>query len=762
MRVFFGIVFLVLILILTVAAIFARHSSKSIGKTVCVLLCTFLFPITGNLILVVSDNKILSETGCYIYYIGMDILMYGLIRFTFEYFDTTWPSKLVKCFTYALLAIDIIQYGFNPFFRQAFETEKITVAGMPYYRLVPYMGQVYHRVVCYGVIFSLVVAYFMKIRRTPRIYAEKYVVIFISFIIGILWQTIMIFSRTPIDRSMIGFGIFAILVFYFSLFYKPRRLLDRMLSGIVSEMPDAMFFYDGSHRCIWANEPGKKLTGIEGNHFEMASKGLIEKFGEVKDRDADWNMNKALVSEEGVRYYAIEKRTVYDEKDRISGSFISIRDNTEEQRNLRAEIFNATHDALTGLYNREYLYERIKKQLEEHKKEKFIVAFLDVKGFKMVNDVFGTEFGDVAIKTIARWLRTNFTGKCIHGRLAGDTFGILIPANELDKKRMENELSNFIVKDKDKSYKLMIHVGIYEVNDIELDVSTMFDRARMPIATIKDDVRKHIAFYDDEMREMVIWDQKISQQALAAIDEKQIVPYLQPIVNREGRAVGAEALVRWNHPEYGLLSPERFVPVFERNGLIAEVDKYMWRSACEILSRWRRSGRDTFLSVNISPKDFYFMDVLGTLKKYVKDYGINPTRLRVEITESVFINDTEKRKKTIEELKEAGFIVEMDDFGSGYSSLNMLKEIPVDVLKIDMMFLRQSGDSEETSSRALKIVENIIHMTKDLNIESLTEGVESDAQYKALSEMGCRLFQGYYFTKPVTVEEFEQKYPKID
>jgi diguanylate cyclase (GGDEF)-like protein len=760
MRAFFGIVFLVLILILTVAAIFARHSSKSIGKTVCVLICTFLFPITGNLILVVSDNKILSETGCYIYYIGMDILMYGLIRFTFEYCDITWPSKLAKCFTYALLVIDVVQFGFNPFFRQAFETEKIMVAGAPYYRLVPYMGQTYHRVVCYGIIISLVALYLMKILRTPKIYAEKYIVIFVSFIIGILWQTIMIFSRTPIDKSMIGFGIFCILVFYFSLFYKTRRLLDRMLSGIVSEMPDAMFFYDGSHRCIWANEPGKQLTGIQGNRFEMASKGLIEKFGAVEDRDVDWNMNKALVSEDGVRYYSIEKRTVYDAKNRVSGSFISVRDNTEEQRNIRAEIYNATHDILTGLYNREYLYERVRKQIEENPNVRYRVAFLDVKGFKIVNDVFGNQFGDLAIKTIAKWLRTTFSGKCLHGRLGGDTFGFMVPANYFDKKKVENDLDNFVVKDKDKSYKLMIHIGVYEVIDPSVDVSAMFDRARMAITTIKEDVRKHLAYYDDNMRSMVLWDQQITQQALGAIEEKQIRPYLQPIVDRNGKVVGAEALVRWLHPEHGFLSPGKFVPAFEKNGLIAEVDKYMWRSACEILSRWRRSGRDMFISVNISPKDFYFMDVPATLKKYVKDYGVNPARLRVEVTETLLINDIEKSKRTLNELRDAGFVVEMDDFGSGYSSLNMLKEIPVDVLKIDMMFLRETGNNEETHAKALTIVENIIHMSKDLKIESLTEGVETEEQYRTLSKMGCQLFQGYHFAKPIPVDEFEQKYPK--
>ena len=180
----------------------------------------------------------------------------------------------------------------------------------------------------------------------------------------------------------------------------------------------------------------------------------------------------------------------------------------------------------------------------------------------------------------------------------------------------------------------------------------------------------------------------------------------------------------------------------------------MWRSACEILARWRKSSRDMFVSVNISPKDFYFMDVPMTLKRYVNEYGVSPARLRVEITESMMINDTSMRNRILEELKSIGFIVEMDDFGSGYSSLNMLKEMPVDVLKIDMMFLR----NDNYIDRARTIIRNIMQLAEELGIESLTEGVETERQHRVLAEMGCKLFQGYHFARPISVEEFEDRY----
>ena len=198
--------------------------------------------------------------------------------------------------------------------------------------------------------------------------------------------------------------------------------------------------------------------------------------------------------------------------------------------------------------------------------------------------------------------------------------------------------------------------------------------------------------------------------------------------------------------------PGTFIPVFEKNGMIAETDRFIWRKSCEILARWKRLGMDLFISVNISPEDFYLMNVPSELMKLVLEYGIEPGRLRLEITESVMMKDQEARIDMLRRLEDAGFVIEMDDFGSGYSSLNLLREMPVDVLKIDMMFL-QKGDR---NMRARTIIDEIITLTGRLGITSLTEGVETKEQFDSLKEMGCRLFQGYYFAKPMPLEDFER------
>ena len=746
------IVLIILIGALTVCAFQARRSHKVIGGQVSLLLFALLPPVIGNAFLIASHSRSLSTLGYYIYFIGMDVLMFALLSFTFAYCRLAWPNRGVKWLVYSALIVDTVQLLCNPVFGHAFTTELIMVEGEPYYRLVCLTGQSFHRLVDYCIFFSVLTIFIFKILNAPRIYLERYLVILLTMIFAGAWQSFYIFSRTPVDRSMIGYGIFGLLVFYFSLYYRPLRLLDRMLAGIASEMAEALFFFDALDQCIWANQPARSLTGIDENEYEHAEERLLQIFGNQIRQKSEWCAKRVLGTGENTRYYLLERHTVTENRGKMAGSFLSIRDQTEEQRALQKEKYIAAHDALTELYTKEHLYECISERIREYPEKRYLVLYVDVKDFKIANDIFGNAFGDFALQCIANRIRERFSGNCLYGRIGGDTFGVFMPSAEFDAARITEIFSRFVVSDGNVEHNILIHLGVYEITESGLDVSVMFDRARLALSTVKDEFQTRITYYDNEMRDRVLWNQHISSQLSDAIRTRQIRPYLQPIVDRNGKVVGAEALVRWIHPVDGFLSPASFIPVFEKNGMIVEVDKYMWRCACEILARWEKEGIEAFISVNISPKDFYFMDVAAEIKKVVKEYRVNPSRLRVEITETVMMTEIDKRIRILNELKEAGFLIEMDDFGSGYSSLNLLKDMPVDLIKIDMMFLNKS----KNDLKAQKILHNIISLSDDLGISSLTEGVETMPQYEMLSGMGCKLFQGYYFSKPVPVDEFEK------
>ncbi len=738
---------------LVFCAVRCSRSHKRIAKAVRLLDLSLIPPMIGNLIIIGSSIKEFSLIGCYIFFIGMDLVMAALVNFTAKYCKAFCKSHRKSFIMYILLGLDAAQMMLNPFFGHAFDLEATIVQDLPYYRLVPFYGQTIHRVVIYTVFFFVILVFIIASIKTARIYRERYSIILIVMALVGLWETFYIFSRTPVDRSMIGYGVFGILVYYISLIYRPLRLLDRILSNIASDMTEALYVFDPTGRCIWSNQPGLDLLDITEGELDEVNARLSGMFGKRPFTREDWKDNRILGHGDDALYYYLENHYVNADRKHLAGSYLMIRDNTEEQRRIKREIYNSTHDSLTGLFTKQHLYECIRNTLEEKTDDHYAAVFVDVKNFKIVNDIFSSAFGDIALQQIADWLRNNMAGKCLFGRIGGDTFGVFMSAEEFaaDKEKIEKELLNFIVTDGNVEHRLLIHIGVYEVSDRSLDVSVMFDRAHLAISTISGNFKKHIAYYDQKLREKVLLDQRITAGLQKAINTMQIRPYLQPITNRSGKVVGAEALARWIHPEQGFMSPAMFIPILEKNGLIIEVDRHIWRCACKILASWKGTHDDLFISVNISPKDFYFIDIVSEITGLVKEYDISPQKLRIEITETVMMTDVEDKFRMLNELRRLGFIVEMDDFGSGYSSLNLLKEMPVDVLKIDMKFL-SSSDSDK---KAQTIIRNIIKLSEELNIVSLTEGVETQQQYSELSDMGCKLFQGYFFAKPLPTEEFE-------
>ena len=751
----FIIIFSVLIATLLICGLVSLRSQKPIGRSVCLFCLSLIPPVLGNMIIIATSKRAVATVGCYTYYLGMDLIMYTLIRFTNEYCRTnnTRDSKRnsIPGWINFLFVIDVVQLLLNLAFGHAFYLQEAEAYGRPYFIMNPLLGQTFHRIVCYGAMAMVMLTFIVKCIRVPRLYKERYIIILISMIFGTMWQTFYIFSRTPIDRSMIGFAVFGLLIFYFSIYYRPLRLLDSMLADIVNDTGEAVILYGPEGRCIWTNEPAKELTGIKYDNPENVAVAFTDLFGEVNKLPEENEVEIAKGTAPNERFYMVSRGSFEDRNNKNLGSYVRVRDITLEKQRIEKEMYAANHDALTGVYNKEHTFKKISDKLKQHALNDYYIASITICDFKMFNDVFGREFGDQALKQVADWMRMYSDETCIYGRIAGDCFGSCLPKASFVQDIVESDLSHFTVRMGDIEQHLVIHVGFCEIEDDDQDVSMLFDRALMASDSIRNDYKRHVVFFDKKIRDKMLWDQEISAQLGTAIEQNQIVPYLQPIADRNGKIVGAEALARWIHPEHGFMSPAAFIPLFEENGMITDMDKHIWRSACKILSDWEKKHPDLFISVNVSPKDFYMTDVLAEIMSYVLEYDIDPQNLRIEVTETTMIRDTEDRMAILEEFRKQGFIVEMDDFGSGYSSLNMLKDMPVDVLKIDMKFLGRSSDEQKANI----IVKNVIRLSKDLAIVSLAEGVETIEHFDKLNEMGCNLFQGYYFSKPVPLSDFE-------
>jgi diguanylate cyclase (GGDEF)-like protein len=413
------------------------------------------------------------------------------------------------------------------------------------------------------------------------------------------------------------------------------------------------------------------------------------------------------------------------------------------------------YDKLTGLYNYDAFLSKVKTELEQEKYDDYILIRFDVKNFKLVNDLFGMEAGDRLLCHIADLLRKENLPDSVYCRIECDRYCVFTPV------KYEDEIVELLVKsplyaDHKHNYPVYMYMGIYHVSDKSIPVSMMSDRANIALSTVKSNRFVRVAVYDESMYQEIVHESELNVELARALEDGEITIYLQPQVEtQEGDTVGAEVLVRWNHPEKGMLNPADFLPVFEKNYKIVDIDKYVWELSCRLLRKWKDEGRkDIYLSVNISPRDLESIDVYSVLIGLVEKYQINPEQLRVEITETTMMQNPKKQIELIGRLRLAKFYVEMDDFGSGYSSLAMLKEIHLDAIKLDMRFLSKGVDEE----RGRKVLELTIKLIKELQMTAIAEGVETQAEVEYLKELGCDVFQGFYFSKPIPVEKFEEEY----
>ena len=496
MRVLFAVIFTGLILALGICANIARKSHKPIGRPVMYMLLALIPPIIGNLILLSSTNRTLSTVGCYIYFLGMDLSMLALMNFTGAYCYLTW-SKFVRRLTSVILLLDALQLLANVYFGHAFSVEEITAYGAPYFRLVPYWGQTIHRVVDYGILFVVLVIFTVKMIRSPRINSERYSVILATIVFTSLWETIYIFSRTPVDRSMIGFGVFGLLIFYFSLYYRPLRLLDNMLATVASEIPDAIFFFDVNNHCIWANKHGMELAQIDGNDYDSASQKLNSLIGSISKRSGNWSDQRVIGSGDAVKSYVLEHRMVSDARGRCIGSFLTVRDNTNEQKTLQREIYNATHDALTQVYNRAG-YDLLMSHLDM---SSVTMLLLDVDEFKLVNDRYGHEVGDRVLQKLARTMTRYFRSDDYICRIGGDEFVILMLHTDPSQAKQINDrlsrLNQALLDTSDGLPAVTVSVGVTH-GDKAVDRAELFNHADQALYNTKRCGRCGITFFGQQ------------------------------------------------------------------------------------------------------------------------------------------------------------------------------------------------------------------------------------------------------------------------
>ena len=413
-------------------------------------------------------------------------------------------------------------------------------------------------------------------------------------------------------------------------------------------------------------------------------------------------------------------------------------------------VRSAERDPLTGLYNKDFFFSYVTQYDTYHKELDMDAIVLNISHFHMINERYGKAYGDDVLRRIGEKLSAAFTPDgAILCRRDGDVFMIYCPHRE-DYRRLLQSVADGM------DSRVRLRMGVYPHVDKALEIERRFDRAKLASDTVRNSFAKTIALYDDKLRRSEIYIEQLLDDFPRAIAEKQFVVYYQPKFEIQSTLPvlnSAEALVRWNHPKLGLITPGNFIPLFESNGLIRQLDSYVWREVAAQMRDWKaRLGFRLPVSVNVSRVDIFDYDLVDHMKKLIGEFELEPGEFLLEITESAYTRDSEQIIETVSRLREAGFHIEVDDFGSGYSSLNMISTLPMDALKLDMEFTHNAFRERKNT----KMLDAVIDIAYSLDVPTIAEGVETAEQMFALKEMGCDIVQGYYFSRPVPAAEYEK------
>ena len=409
---------------------------------------------------------------------------------------------------------------------------------------------------------------------------------------------------------------------------------------------------------------------------------------------------------------------------------------------------------LTGLYNKETFFDKAESILRRKNDKEYCVIAIDIEHFKLFNEWYGRKVGDNLLNDIGKELKPiQNNGDGAAGYMGEDDFCIIIPQDDKAIESIQKNIIN-IVKNYGDNVGFLPIFGIYKASDKTISVKDMYDKALIAAMSVKGNYAKRYAVYNKNMSIKMEETQRILTEVRRGLKNGEFTFYAQPKCNMmTGKIISLESLARWNHPEKGLVFPDYFIPVLEKNGLITELDLYIWEEVCKSIRSWIDNGYNIVpISINVSRADIYSIDVPKTIKKLVEKYDIEPRLLEIEITESIYAEQYDTITEMVGKLRSYGFKVFMDDFGSGYSSLNMLKEVNVDVLKIDMRFLQMD---ETSSDKGIGILEAISSMARLLGLSVIVEGVETEKQMDILLNLGCIYGQGYYFYRPMPKEFFE-------
>ena len=587
-------------------------------------------------------------------------------------------------------------------------------------------------------------------------------------------------TKVPVEVAVIvlqRFGEYFFNGFVRDLTEHNKNIEELRVSAITFNSQDAIIITDAEIKTLRVNQKVMDITGYTSADLIGLEPSLLSSNVQSEQFYADmWRAIETSGSWEGEVWdqrksgelfpLLIAITAIRDAQDQVTNYVFSYSDITATKRDADAIHKLAFFDPLTHLPNRRALIDRLPQTLIscETDRKTLGLLFVDLDHFKDINDALGNQVGDKILIGTAQRLRGCVGSEDTVARIGGDEFVVVLENLDLNLEAAKAEVDKVsanILASLNRPYLIdkqeirsAASIGVALADHCQISIEELFKQADIGLYQAKSSGRNQMCFFDPAMEETVTLQAQLANALNSAVQDQQFELYYQIQVDSQNRPVGAEALIRWEHPELGIVSPNDFIPLAEASDLILAIGSWVLDTACAQLKSWQSNRRTSWLSIaiNISPRQFHQQDFVDTVLQAIALWDISPSSIKLELTETVILDNTNETIEKMHQLKRAGVEFALDDFGTGYSSLSYLTQLPLSQLKMDQSFVRNIGikDSDDI------IVQTIIAMAKSLAIKVIAEGVETEAQRSFLEKLGCSLFQGYLFSKPVPIAEFEK------
>lgn len=713
------------------------YQGKLLGRTfmgICIVFLAFAMNYLSN-------SEHIMGIMCAVEHASMDFALYFFMLFIFSFVGVK-EVKPLKYLTLGIVSLDALILLTNPINHLAFSplartSERATV-------IVPSGSVLFYTHLGLCAFFVIMIG-FCLVKKTFEVspyYHLRYAYMLILLIAFVASNyAFNAYTELLFDYSKLLYAFSVIIIYYLTYGFSPRKLLKRLNEYVLDTVTDPMVIYDSQGNLFDVNSRAKAL-------FEDRQYNTIENFLTFLRTEEEGTFKKEIDG----RIYEIRYEKFYDKKSIYIAAGFFMHDVTENEQQLEREHRAAILDPLTNCYNRVGFFEYSRKFLEDNMATgSFSILVCGICNFKGLNGLYGTKTGDEILCTIAEKLY-GFHCKypMIYGRSAEGKFSCLLPCSCVP---MVISMLNRITINLGGDSQLCVDLcfGYVNLDQQNVKFEEYYEMAQMALSNCWK--KPHaVVEYTQDMADDALRLQLLLAETHDEVDGKQFYIELQPQIDlKRNKVCGAEALVRWEHPTLGKIGPNQFIPVFENNGFITQLDHFVWEQAAATIAKLSDAGLyDGHISVNVSQVDIKNTDVASDMEKIIRKYGIPAEKLHVEITESACADDRDTLIATMNRLRKKGFLVEIDDFGSGYSSLNALIKLPFDIVKLDMLFMKEYVEGDKSDV----VISSVSKMIHDLNATLVIEGIETAMNLEIAKDIDADVAQGYYFSKPVSVQQF--------